>query len=80
MSKLNLFNKPIEMETFDSWIKGLDDIAKVSVLAIPVVLYGQGGVLFKTLNITLLAVGSYTLLLVSRNLRQAKLEQKRKGE
>jgi len=37
----NLFRKPIEKTSFESWAKVSDDIAKVAILACPVILYGK---------------------------------------
>lgn len=35
---LNLFKQPMETTTFEAWAKMSDDIAKVAILAVPVML------------------------------------------
>ena len=42
---LNLLKRPIEVET--AWAKMLEDMAKVAILAIPVVVFGQNSSNFK---------------------------------
>lgn len=71
----NLFKRPIETETIDAWSKIADDIAKVAILAIPVMLYGNETVLMKSLNSLLLLTGAYFSLLISRHLRRNKYIQ-----
>ncbi|MGR3808590.1 hypothetical protein [Pasteurella testudinis] len=36
-----LLTRPIKKETSDSWAKNLEDLAKVALLAIPIVLLGS---------------------------------------
>lgn len=71
-SMLNLFKRPIETETLDSWCKIADDIAKVAILAIPVMLYGNEIISLKVINSLLLLAGAYSSLLISRHLRKNK--------
>ncbi|MDH2997633.1 hypothetical protein A1D22_07865 [Pasteurellaceae bacterium LFhippo2] len=68
----DVFIYPIENETLDSWAKNVEDIAKVSILAFPVVIYGQYGVLFKAINITMLCMVTYSMLYIARFLRRTK--------
>ncbi|QIM62886.1 hypothetical protein A1D29_06070 [Pasteurellaceae bacterium Orientalotternb1] len=69
----NIFKRPIEFETLDAWAKISDDIAKVAILAIPVMLYGNETVLMKILNSIFLLIGAYFWLFISRYLRKSKL-------
>ncbi len=48
---LNIFTKPFEQETLDDWAKLSVDIAKVAILAIPVILYGKDALLIKFINV-----------------------------
>ncbi|QTM01253.1 hypothetical protein [Mannheimia sp. ZY171111] len=68
----NLFKRPIETETIDAWTKIADDIAKVAILAIPVMLYGNETAVIKIINSFLLLAGAYFSLLISRHLRRNK--------
>lgn len=48
---LNLFQKPFETKTLDVWAKMSDDVAKVAVLGIPVVIYMKDNAIWvKVLN------------------------------
>lgn len=67
---LNLFKKPIEKSSFEAWAKMSDDIAKVAILAIPVILYGKDPIFVKVLNSVLLAVAVYLFLIGGRLFRQ----------
>ncbi|WP_439242259.1 hypothetical protein [Lonepinella sp. BR2474] len=69
---LNLFKLPIEKETLESWIKIIEDIAKVAILALPVVIFGQGDSIFKVSSSIGLVVIIYFLLLAGRYIRQYK--------
>ncbi|MFA9489562.1 MULTISPECIES: hypothetical protein [Mannheimia] len=71
----NLFKRPIETETIDAWAKIADDIAKVAILAIPVMLYGNETAVIKIINSFLLLIGAYFSLLISRHLRRNKHKQ-----
>lgn len=70
--KYNLFKRPIENETIDAWSKIADDIAKVAILAIPVMLYGNETLGIKIINTLLLSFAAYSALLISRHLRRSK--------
>lgn len=48
---LNLFQKPIEKLSLESWAKMLDDIAKVAILSLPVMLYGKDVVILKIFHL-----------------------------
>lgn len=75
----NLFSRPIEKDTLEDWAKIVADVAKVSILAIPVVLYGNDAVPLKTFNSILLLIGAYAALQSGRIIRRykLKLEEKR---
>lgn len=66
----NIFTPPIEKLTIESWAKISDDIAKIAILAIPVILYGNYSIYFKFIHTILLFAGTYAFLLVARLLRQ----------
>lgn len=68
----NLFKRPINKESLESWVKILDDIAKVAILAMPVIVYGEKTTLFKITNIVLLIIITYLLLFISNVLRENK--------
>ncbi|WP_439243525.1 hypothetical protein [Lonepinella sp. BR2474] len=70
---LNLFKLPLETDTLEAWVKIIEDIAKVAILALPVVIFGQGGMVFKISSCIGLAMLTYLLLLAGRLLRQYKL-------
>ena len=67
---MNLFKKPYEQGTLEAWAKMADDIAKVAILAAPVVLYGQSGWAAKLANIVLLVFIAYLFLLGGRFCRK----------
>lgn len=71
---LNLFKKPIEKETLDDWAKLSVDVAKVAILAIPVILYGKDPIYLKCINSFLLALGVYGGLIAGRRFRKIKEE------
>ncbi|MCK3657266.1 hypothetical protein A4G18_00650 [Pasteurellaceae bacterium Pebbles2] len=75
MSLINLFKRPIEKETLDDWAKIASDIAKVALLAIPVVLYGKDPIYLKTINSALLMTGAYFALQSGRIIRRYKAKQ-----
>lgn len=66
----NLFKKPIEKSSFESWAKISDDIAKVAILAIPVVIYGTNKILSKTIDLLLLISLIYIFLAMGRIFRK----------
>lgn len=59
---LNLLKQPMEPTTFEAWAKMTDDIAKVAILAVPVMLYNNDPVILKVWNLLLLILGSYLFL------------------
>lgn len=69
---LNLFRRPIETETVDAWAKWLEDLAKVAVVALPVVIFGQYSVEFKIINSLLLAFSTYSFMLIAKLIRKYK--------
>ena len=66
----NLFKLPIEKSSLEAWSKLSDDVAKVAILAVPVILYGQQTVSLKGLNIGSLLVVAYFCLAVGRIFRR----------
>ncbi|MEG9490589.1 hypothetical protein QMO40_09360 [Mannheimia bovis] len=72
----NLFKTPIEKGSFESWAKISDDIAKVAILAIPVILYGNDATSAKVFNITMLIIFTYFFLSGGRLFRRQLEEMK----
>ncbi|MDH2925840.1 hypothetical protein FW755_05155 [Lonepinella koalarum] len=72
LSNLNLFKVPIEQDTLDAWAKMAEDIAKVAILALPVVVLGQGEASLKVWSSVALLVVIYSFLLGGRLFRQNK--------
>lgn len=68
----NLLKRPIEPETIDAWAKWLEDIAKVAIVAVPVVILGQCHSYIKFINSSLLLISCYVALVVARQLRKNK--------
>lgn len=66
----NLFKLPIERTSLEAWAKLSDDVAKVAILAMPVILYGEQVAFLKGLNIGSLLVIAYFCLAVGRIFRQ----------
>lgn len=66
---LNLFKQPMETTTFEAWAKMSDDIAKVAILAVPVMLYNNDPMMFKMWNLVMLTLGAYLFLCGGRFLR-----------
>lgn len=69
---LNIFRRPINKDILDDWAKLTLDCAKVAVLAIPVLLYGNETFLNKVIYSIVLALLSYFLLFISRMCRDIK--------
>ena len=67
---LNLFKRPIEKSTLEAWAKMSDDVAKVAILAVPVILYGKEQIATKLLNVFLLGLAVYFFLSASRLFRR----------
>lgn len=70
----SLFKRPFEKETLESWSKMCDDVAKVAILAEPVVIWGNADVITKMVNGILLLIAIYLFLSLGRKLKQAKLD------
>ncbi|OOF53847.1 hypothetical protein BKK56_10590 [Rodentibacter genomosp. 2] len=66
----NLFQSPIEKSSLGAWSKLTDDIAKVAILAMPVILYGEHSLAFKGMNIGFLVIIAYFCLVMGRVFRQ----------
>lgn len=69
---LSIFKRPVEKETLDDWAKISVDVAKVAILAIPVILFGKAPTLAKLINSGLLVLSIYIFLTLGRKLRQLK--------
>ncbi|MFU2088620.1 hypothetical protein [Avibacterium avium] len=69
---LNLFKCPIEVETLEAWAKMVEDIAKVAILAVPVIIFGQNGILFKIMSSLTLMFVIYATLVAVKLLRKHK--------
>ncbi|WP_439257323.1 hypothetical protein [Lonepinella sp. BR2271] len=72
----NLFRQPYENDTLNDWAKLSVDIAKVAILAVPVMLYGDMSMLGKIGNSILLSAGAYLGLYMGRRFHQQKEENK----
>lgn len=69
---LDLFHKPINIESLDSWAKNLDEIARIAILAMPVVIYGSDVTSFKAMNIVFLIFSCYFSVYLANLLRNKK--------
>ncbi len=67
---LNLWHRPIERATLEAWARCAEDVAKVALLALPIVLYGGYPLGVKALNMGLLVLIAYLGLLFGKHLRQ----------
>ena len=67
---LNLFKLPIEKSSLEAWSKLSDDVAKVAILAMPVILQGEQPLFLKGLNISFLLIIAYACLVMGRKFRQ----------
>ncbi|HGO5855917.1 TPA: hypothetical protein ACK3JJ_000528 [Mannheimia haemolytica] len=67
---LNLFKKPIKESSFEAWAKLMDDVAKVAILAIPVILYGEYSLLMKFVHLATLFTVIYSFLTTARAFRE----------
>ncbi|OOF65105.1 hypothetical protein [Rodentibacter sp. Ppn85] len=66
----NLFRVPIEKSSLSAWSKLTDNIAKVAILAMPVILYGEHSLVFKGMNISFLCIIAYVFLAMGRVFRK----------
>lgn len=71
----NLFRSPVEKSSLSAWSKLTDDIAKVAILAMPVILYGEYSLAFKGANTALLLIITYFCLVIGRELRRLSEEK-----
>ena len=67
---LNLFKLPIEKSSLEAWSKLSDDVAKVAILAMPVILYGEQPLFLTGLNISFLLIIAYVCLVMGCKFRQ----------
>lgn len=65
-----LFKPPFEISTLEAWSKMSDDIAKVAILAIPVMVYSDYSFGFRMFNIIVLSIITLVFLTIGRGLRQ----------
>lgn len=70
MFNLNLFKRPIELSTLESWSKFCDDVGKVAFIAIPPMIYSHYVLSIKVGSIIALLVITYGFLLTARTIRQ----------
>lgn len=75
---LNLFKRPIELSTLESWSKFCDDVRKVAFIAIPPMIYSDYVLWLKFTNLVGLFIVSYGFLLVGRGIRQLIEKEKSK--
>lgn len=68
----NLLKRPIEVETLESWAKILEDIAKVALLALPVVVFSENGIIFKVVSCIVLFTITYVGLVSGKQIRKHK--------
>lgn len=68
----NLLKRPTEPETLDAWAKILEDIAKVAILALPVIIFGQNGVFFKFASSVAILMIAYFSLIGGKQIRKHK--------
>ncbi|OOF87657.1 hypothetical protein BKG94_08835 [Rodentibacter ratti] len=71
----NLFRSPVEKSSLSAWSKLTDDIAKVAILAMPVILYSEHSLAFKGMNIAFLLIIAYIFLVTGRFFRQLSEEK-----
>lgn len=69
-----LFQRPFEKETLDDWAKMTIDIAKVAILALPVIIYNNDELLIKLFNAAALLTCAYSSLVMNRFFRKMKGE------
>lgn len=69
----NLLKPPFETDTLNAWAHLVEDLAKVALIALPMVLYGDSPTALKVINTALLVFISDSSLLLSRRIRQYRL-------
>ncbi|MDH2997488.1 hypothetical protein A1D22_07105 [Pasteurellaceae bacterium LFhippo2] len=72
---LNIFKRPVEKASIEAWSKMTDDVAKVALLTIPVILYSKEDLGFKLLNILALFLVIYFFIIIGRFCRRILEEQ-----
>lgn len=70
MFNLNLFKRPIEISTLESWSKFCDDVGKVAFVVVPAMLYSNYELWIKISSIIGLFIATYFCLVIGRNIRQ----------
>lgn len=68
----NLLKRPIEVETLEAWAKLLEDMAKVALFALPVVVLGENSHIFKVVCSIGLCVVTYFSLIGGKQIRKNK--------
>ena len=66
----NLFCFPTKKETIEAWAKMLEDFAKVSIIALPVVFFGKESLIFKAFGIGGLILIAYCSLIIAKYTRE----------
>lgn len=66
------FKRPINMESLNSWAKNLDEIARIAILASPVVVYSPYEIGLKVLNMMFLVLFSYFCVYLADFIRRNK--------
>lgn len=65
---------PIPKDTMEAWAKILEDLAKIAIIAMPALFYGEYTFLFKGINLVLLAFATYYSLVYAKLLRSNKMK------
>ena len=68
----NIFKRPLHIESLESWCKILDDVAKIAVVAIPVIIYADKPLTYRIMNGILLLICAYFSLASANALRKNK--------
>lgn len=80
MFNLNLFKRPMELSTLESWSKFCDDVGKVAFVAIAPMIYSDYVLFIKVGNISALMAITYGFLLAGRTIRQFIEKEKAKWD
>ncbi len=72
MQFFKLYKAPISGEQYESWAKICEDMSKVGILALPMLIYGEYSLLFKIYNVSLLTFCCYSLLCLGKFFRSNK--------
>ncbi|MGR6981959.1 hypothetical protein ACUHGC_11470 [Testudinibacter sp. P27/CKL/0425] len=78
MLNINVLKRPIGKTTLDGWATMADDIAKVAILAIPIILYENNPLPIKAGISVFLITSVYTFLFVGKAIKNSlnKMEEK----